>query len=164
MVNSAGEPRMGKFRRGLQEEFQRFLRQQAAKYPIDQCLRVDLHCHDYNGDLPDDLWGRILRLPETWLPTDRLVAALQRNGSDVVTITNHNNARSIWDLQDAGQDVLTACEFTCHFAEYDLFLHVLTSRKRLPIARHASLSEVSPRWRAMRRSPGPSILVAACAK
>jgi len=123
MVSKAHEP--GTFRRGLDDEFRQFLCRESAKYPADQCLRVDLHCHDHNSDLPDELWGRILRLPETWLETDRLVAVLKKNGSDVITITNHNNARSCWDLQDAGQDVLAGCEFTCHFAEYDLFLHVL---------------------------------------
>ena len=126
MSSRVNELQPGRFRRALNEEFRRFLRQESARYPVDQCLRVDLHCHDHNSDLPDDLWGRILRLPETWLPTDHLVAALKRNGSDVITITNHNNARSCWDLQDAGQDVLAACEFTCHFPQYDLFLHVLT--------------------------------------
>jgi len=126
MLSRANEPGIGPFRRALKQGFRQFLDAEAAKYPLDECLRADLHCHDHNSDLPDELWGRILRLPETWLPTDRLVSVLQRNGSDVITITNHNNARSCWELQDAGLDVLTACEFTCHFAEYDLFLHVLT--------------------------------------
>jgi len=125
MTSRTDAPGTGRFRRALNEEFARYLRLESTKYPADECLRVDLHCHDHNSDLPDELWGRILRLPETWLETDRLVAVLKRNGSDVVTITNHNNARSCWDLQEAGHDVLTGCEFTCHFTEYDLFLHVL---------------------------------------
>jgi len=67
MMRSGTEPGTGTFRRALNEEFRQFLAQQASRYPIDQCLRVDLHCHDHNSDLPDELWGRILRLPETWL-------------------------------------------------------------------------------------------------
>lgn len=51
---------------------------------------------------------------------------LRSNGSDVVTITNHNNARSCWELLDQGEDVLVAAEFTCHFPEINLFCHVLT--------------------------------------
>jgi hypothetical protein len=85
-----------------------------------------LHCHDHNSDKPDELWGRILGLPETWLKTGALVKTLHGNNCDVVTITNHNNARSCWDLLDKGIDVLVAAEFTCHFPEYDLFVHVLT--------------------------------------
>ena len=57
-------------------------------------LRIDLHCHDRNSDVPDETLGRLLRLPETWLPTKELVRTLRRHGSDAITITNHNNARS----------------------------------------------------------------------
>lgn len=125
MVSIANDLGTGRFRRALTDEFRRFLHREAAQFPPDQCLRVDLHCHDHNSDTTDELWGRILRLPETWLETARLVEVLKRNGSDVVTITNHNNARSCWDLQEAGHDVLTGCEFTCHFGAYDLYFHVL---------------------------------------
>jgi len=116
----------GAFRRSLQDEFRRFLHAESMRYPKQECLRVDLHCHDKNSDLPDELWGRILRLPETWLETDRLVEVLLANGSDVVTVTNHNNARSCWQLLEAGHDVLVGSEFTCHLEEYQLFFHVLT--------------------------------------
>ena len=71
-------------------------------------------------------WGRILGLPETWLETGKLVKRLNRNGSDVITITNHNNARSCWALLDKGYDVLVGAEFTCYFPEANLYLHVLT--------------------------------------
>ncbi len=126
MVSISSDLGTGRFRRALKDEFRLFLHQESSKFPLDECLRVDLHCHDRNSDIPDELWGRILRLPETWLETNRLVEVLKRNGSDVITITNHNNARSCWELQEAGIDVLTGCEFTCHFAEYELFFHVLT--------------------------------------
>ncbi len=125
MVRTDDDAGTGQFRRALRDEFRRFLQRESSRFPLDQCLRVDLHCHDRNSDIPDELWGRILRLPETWLETDRLLEVLKRHGSDVVTITNHNNARSCWDLQEAGHDVLTGGEFTCHYAEYDLFFHVL---------------------------------------
>jgi len=89
-------------------------------------LRIDLHCHDRNSDVPDETLGRLLRLPETWLPTRELVRALRRNGSDAITITNHNNARSCWDLMDKGEDVLVAAEFSCTLPDVGVGVHVLT--------------------------------------
>ncbi|WP_341581908.1 glycosyltransferase [Marinobacter metalliresistant] len=114
------------FRRDLRAEFDGFMTQQAQRFDPDNCLRIDFHCHDHNSDVPDELWGRILRLPETWLKTKKLVKVLEQNGSSVFTVTNHNNARSCWELQEKGMDVLVGCEFTCFFPEYDLFIHVLT--------------------------------------
>ena len=114
------------FRLGLREEFDSFLSKEAQRFDPRNCLQIDLHCHDHNSDVPDELWGRILRVPETWVKTGKLVKLLQHNGSSVVTMTNHNNARSCWELQDKGEDVLVGCEFTCFFPEYDLFMHVLT--------------------------------------
>ncbi|MCL1478937.1 glycosyltransferase [Marinobacter sp. M3C] len=120
---SNGEPQ---FRIGLRAEFDDFLSQQARRFEPENCLQIDFHCHDHNSDVPDELWGRILRLPETWVKTKKLMEVLGQNGSSVVTVTNHNNARSCWALQDKGVDVLVGCEFTCFFPEYDLFIHVLT--------------------------------------
>ena len=114
------------FRNNLKEEFDGYLEQESERFNPENCLKVDLHCHDLNSDIPDELWGRILRLPETWLKTKKLVKLLRKNDCDVVTITNHNNARSCWDLIQKGEDVLVAAEFTCFFPEYDLFVHVLT--------------------------------------
>jgi glycosyltransferase involved in cell wall biosynthesis len=89
-------------------------------------LRIDLHCHDRNSDVPDETLGRLLRLPETWLPTRELVRTLRRHGSDAITITNHNNARSCWQLLDKGEDVLPAAEFSCTLPDIDVGVHVLT--------------------------------------
>jgi glycosyltransferase involved in cell wall biosynthesis len=114
------------FRPSLNVEFDIFLQQQSQRFAPENCLKIDFHCHDHNSDVPDELWGRILRLPETWLKTKKLVKLLKDNGSQVITITNHNNARSCWDLKAKGFDVLVAAEFTCFFPEYDLFIHVLT--------------------------------------
>ncbi|MEM8563898.1 MAG: glycosyltransferase [Pseudomonadota bacterium] len=119
-------PRPGEFRDSLAREFKAYIDKASRQFPREDCLRVDLHCHDHNSDKPDELWGRILGLPETWLKTKHLVRCLRDNGSDVVTVTNHNNARSCWQLQKDGEDVLAGCEFTCHFPEMDLFCHVLT--------------------------------------
>lgn len=120
------KPAASSFRNCLQADFSQYLRQQAERFKPADCLRIDFHCHDRNSDVPDELWGRLLGLPETWLETDELVRTLRRNRCDVVTITNHNNARSCWDLLDRGQDVLVGAEFTCHFPEYELYMHVLT--------------------------------------
>ncbi len=113
------------FHARTRSEFQAFLVQQAQRFPAPNRLRVDLHCHDHNSDVPDELWGRLLKLPETWLPTDKLVQRLQQAGTDLVTITNHNNARSCWQLMEQGMDVLSAAEFTCHFPDESLSIHVL---------------------------------------
>ncbi|OIQ00793.1 MAG: glycosyl transferase family 1 [Zetaproteobacteria bacterium CG2_30_46_52] len=117
---------MGDFQQQLQQKFTCFLDEEKAKLDLDNCLRLDMHCHDLNSDVPDELWGRILGLPETWLKTKDLLKCLKGNNADVVTITNHNNARSCWQLLEKGQDVLVGAEFTCFFPEYDLFVHVLT--------------------------------------
>lgn len=110
----------------LVEELNGFLRQQGARFPRDEVLCIDLHCHDFNSDKPTELLGRILNLPETWLPTDQLLETLTRHGCDVHTITNHNNARSIWPLKEAGMDILSAAEFTCSVPEFGTYIHVLT--------------------------------------
>src|SRR5262249_46017680 len=126
-----GEPKVtairpGEFRNSLTDEFNSYLMRESGRFSKEDTLRVDLHCHDFNSDTPDELWGRILGLPETWLKTGKLVKCLGRNGADVVTITNHNNARSCWALMDEGHDVLVGAEFTCYFPEANLYLHVLT--------------------------------------
>ena len=116
----------GEFRHSLNQEFNAYLARESARFTAEDTLRIDMHCHDHNSDTPDELWGRILGLPETWLKTSKLVKCLRRNGSDVITVTNHNNARSCWTLQDQGYDVLVGAEFTCYFPEANLYLHVLT--------------------------------------
>jgi glycosyltransferase involved in cell wall biosynthesis len=118
--------RHSSFRDDLSVEFKRYLIAESARFDRAETLRIDLHCHDHNSDVPDELWGRILRLPETWLKTSKLVKCLQSNGSDVVTVTNHNNARSCWKLMEKGFDVLSGAEFTCFFPEHDLYVHILT--------------------------------------
>jgi len=120
------ESRPGEFRSSLTDEFNAYLLRESGRFAAADTLRMDMHCHDFNSDTPDELWGRILGLPETWLKTSKLVKCLSRNGVDVMTITNHNNARSCWALMDEGYDVLAGAEFTCYFPEANLYLHVLT--------------------------------------
>jgi glycosyltransferase involved in cell wall biosynthesis len=91
----------------------------------EDLMRIDLHCHDRNSDVPDETLGRLLRVPETWLPTAGLVRTLGANGADVITVTNHNNARSCWELLEAGEDVLPAAEFSCTLPDLDVGVHVL---------------------------------------
>lgn len=118
--------RSGEFRNSLADEFNTYLARESGRFAVEDTLRIDMHCHDLNSDTPDELWGRILGLPETWLKTSKLVKCLRRNGSDVITVTNHNNARSCWSLLEQGYDVLVGAEFTCFFPEANLYLHVLT--------------------------------------
>lgn len=125
MIDFLSDSKISGFRKSLRDDFKTYIDQQALLVDKANCLKIDLHCHDHNSDVPDELWGRILRLPETWLKSKNLVKCLRKNGCDVVTVTNHNNARSCWDLIEAGEDVLVAAEFTCYFTEYSLFVHVL---------------------------------------
>ena len=113
------------FQKDLKDELDRFLAEQKASFPKEDVLTIDLHCHDYNSDVPDELIGRILRVPETWLSSERLIQELRKNGCDAFTITNHNNARSCYILQDKGIDVLTAAEFSCWVPDFDIGIHVL---------------------------------------
>ncbi len=113
------------FRQKLQSDYASFLERQLGRFPSEDTLKIDLHCHDLNSDVPDELWGRILRLPETWLKTSDLFTCLRGHGADVLTVTNHNNARSCWEQEEAGVEVLPGAEFTCKFPEYDVSVHVL---------------------------------------
>lgn len=114
------------FQNKLAEELNSFLFDQEMKYPADEVLKIDLHCHDYNSNVPDELMGRILKVPETWLPTNDLLSTLKRNNTDAITITNHNNARSCFELKDRGLDVLVGAEFSCTVPDFNIGIHVLT--------------------------------------
>ncbi len=94
--------------------------------PSNETIRIDMHCHDYNSDKPDELLGRILNLPETWLPSEDLIKTLKKHSCNALTITNHNNARSCWDLREKGIDILPAAEFSCTVPDFNTGIHVLT--------------------------------------
>ncbi|MDR1760293.1 MAG: glycosyltransferase [Fibrobacter sp.] len=114
------------FQQSLKEELNQFLLVQKNKFPVSETLKIDLHCHDRNSDVPDELIGRILGVPETWLPTEKLLEELLKNGCDTFTVTNHNNARSCYELQDKGEDILTGAEFSCMVPDFDVGIHVLS--------------------------------------
>jgi glycosyltransferase involved in cell wall biosynthesis len=114
------------FREQLRQDFSLFVNRQKQRFPEDETLKIDLHCHDMNSDGPDEPLGRILRLPETWTTTDQVLKTLKDSHVDAVTITNHNNALSCFDLLDRGIDVVVGAEFTCCMPESDTHLHVLT--------------------------------------
>jgi len=114
------------FRQGLKEDFKSGLHKYQKELDPNRTLRIDLHCHDKNSDVPDELWGRLLGLPETWIKPKQLVNVLKRNNVDALTITNHNNAKSCWALVEKGYDVLSAAEFTCYMEDENVSLHVLT--------------------------------------
>ncbi|MDR3000525.1 MAG: glycosyltransferase [Fibromonadaceae bacterium] len=116
---------MDSFQKILREAQQKFVAEQEKRFPKDETLKVDLHCHDCNSDEPDELLGRILNVPETWLPSETLIKKLTHNGCDAFIITNHNNARSCYQMQDKGIDVLTAAEFSCRVPDFGIGVHVL---------------------------------------
>jgi hypothetical protein len=109
----------------MEKLMQNYLELSASRFQDEDVLRMDTHCHDLNSDTPDELWGRLLKAPETWLKTDDLIARLHQNGASALTITNHNNARSCWDLLNQGFDVLPGAEFSCYFPEFRIWIHVL---------------------------------------
>lgn len=115
---------------GLQSELKNalmeFQREQESKYPTNDLIKIDLHCHDLNSDVPDEILGRILNVPETWIKTEDLYKELISNNVDAVTITNHNNARSCYELQKQGIDVLVGAEFSCMVPDFGVGIHVLT--------------------------------------
>jgi glycosyltransferase involved in cell wall biosynthesis len=113
------------FQNELKSELQQFLHTEALKFPRDEILKIDLHCHDHNSDVPDELLGRILNVPETWLKTEDLIATLKSNYCDVLTVTNHNNARSNFEMIKKGVDMLVGAEFSCIVPDYEVGIHVL---------------------------------------
>ena len=114
------------FTEKLHTELTTFNEIQSKRFPKDETLIMDMHCHDYNSDVPDELMGRILNVPETWLESDKLLSTLKTNGCNAFTITNHNNARSSFELKERGIDVLTAAEFSCFVPDFHVGIHVLT--------------------------------------
>jgi glycosyltransferase involved in cell wall biosynthesis len=114
------------FREMLKRDLASFVVEQRRRFPDDETLVIDLHCHDRNSDVPDELLGRILHWPETWVSTDEVREVLTENGATALTVTNHNNARSCYELLDRGIDVLVGAEFTCIVPDFDVHVHVLT--------------------------------------
>lgn len=112
-------------REDLSTSLESFLFENIQKYPKEELLKVDLHCHDYNSDSPDELLGRILNLPETWTSTKTLISKLNENNVSAYTITNHNNTRSCYALLEQGYDVLVGAEFSCLVPDFSTGIHVL---------------------------------------
>jgi|GEM_PF-131026 len=122
-------PKPETFRSGIRKDLEEYVRDREnllGGTDGRDAMRIDLHCHDRNSDVPDETLGRILRVPETWLPTAKLLRTLSANGADALTITNHNNARSCWQALERGQDILPAAEFSCTLPDIDIGVHVLT--------------------------------------
>ncbi len=113
------------FHESIIAELNLFLQKEREKYDDRECLKIDLHCHDCESSKPDEMLGRILNVPETWLSTDTLLSILQKNGCTAFTVTNHNNATSCWKLLDAGFDILPGAEFTVNIPDMGTRIHVL---------------------------------------
>ncbi len=109
----------------INREISVFNFEQSLRFPKDETLTIDLHCHDRNSSEPDEIMGRMLNIPETWLASEELIATLKKHNCDTFTVTNHNNARSCYELQDKGCDILTGAEFSCTVPDYATKIHVL---------------------------------------
>ena len=81
MIDFTSKGSISDFRQSLKDEFTHYLREAHESLDYENCLKIDFHCHDHNSDVPDELWGRILGLPETWLKTDSLVRRCNNNKS-----------------------------------------------------------------------------------
>lgn len=114
------------FMQELKREFERLSADEAAKFSDKDSIRADIHCHDKNSDVPDERLARMLRWPETWVSTQEVIACMKRNGAHPATVTNHNNARSCFEMMDKGMDMIPGAEFTCTMPDFDIKLHVLT--------------------------------------
>lgn len=113
------------FHESIQNAFNAFIADQKKLTEKHDYIKIDLHCHDHNSDVPDELLGRILNVPETWLKTKKLLQFLKKQEMDLVTITNHNNARSCFELKSKGNDVLVGAEFTCTIPDFQVSIHTL---------------------------------------
>ena len=113
------------FQKEIIKELDSFLAEQNRRFPKQDILTIDLHVHDHNSDVPDDVIGRLLNISETYLATDGLMDTLKKNGCDTFTVTNHNNARSCYEMQERGMDVLTGAEFSCFVPDFKVNIHVL---------------------------------------
>jgi glycosyltransferase involved in cell wall biosynthesis len=113
------------FQNEIKLELDTFLAAQRTSFPLEETLKIDLHCHDHNSDVPDELLGRILNLPETWTTTEQLIETLKKNGCDTLTVTNHNNSRSCYELKEKGMDILVGAEFSATVPDFNIGIHVL---------------------------------------
>ncbi|HEY1406327.1 MAG TPA: glycosyltransferase, partial [Spirochaetota bacterium] len=116
---------MGTLHDTIRKDLSEFLDTSEKKFPVTERLTIDLHCHDHNSSEPDELLGRMLGIPETWLASEDLVSTLGRHGCDTFTITNHNNVRSCYNLIDKGYDILPAAEYSCMVPSFATGIHVL---------------------------------------
>ena len=117
--------RQGEFKKQIETMLDEFLIIQSNRFPSGETLTIDLHCHDRNSNVPDELLGRILGVPETWLESDDLMKVLKEHGCNTYTVTNHNNARSCYELLEKGHDVLVGAEWSCMVPDYRTGIHVL---------------------------------------
>ncbi|MCL1827628.1 MAG: glycosyltransferase [Candidatus Cloacimonetes bacterium] len=113
------------FQTELKTDLDSYTKELLQKYPAEDLIKIDLHCHDCNSNEPDELLGRILNVPETWISTKRVLEELKKNGCTAYTITNHNNARSCYEQQAQNKDILTAAEFSCWVPDDNIGIHVL---------------------------------------
>ena len=113
------------FSEEIAEKLDTFLKEQKNRFPEKDTITIDLHCHDHNSNVPDEILARILNVPETWLPSEDLISTLKSHGCDAFTVTNHNNSRSCYELMEKGEDMLIGAEWSCMVPDYKTGIHVL---------------------------------------
>ncbi|MBN2403260.1 MAG: glycosyltransferase [Spirochaetes bacterium] len=113
------------FKEEVELKLNSFLKEQIGRFPGDETITIDLHCHDHNSNVPDELLARILNVPETWLQSEELIRVLRSRGCDAFTVTNHNNTRSCYELIEKGEDILVGAEWSCMVPDYKIGIHVL---------------------------------------
>ncbi len=113
------------FKKQVEERLDSFLEEQRKNFPADELITIDLHCHDHNSNVPDELIARILNVPETWLAGEELINTLKARGCSAFSVTNHNNSRSCYELIEKGEDILVGAEWSCMVPDYKTGIHVL---------------------------------------
>lgn len=113
------------FREEVVLKLNSFLKEQIGRFPEGETITIDLHCHDHNSNVPDEIIARIMNVPETWLSSEELIRVLRSRGCDAFTVTNHNNTRSCYKLIEKGEDILVGAEWSCMVPDYKIGIHVL---------------------------------------
>ena len=81
-----------------------FVNEQKVRFPQDEILTIDLHCHDYNSNVPDELLaaGAVVLRPLTVDRVGALGEGCQVGGPEVVTGDGSDEQGALGHLGELG--------------------------------------------------------------